>query len=40
MVNLVRRFKHRLLIRQIEELSPFQKALYKHISEATIKNRN
>ena len=35
MVNLVRRFKHYFLMRQLGEINPFQKALCNHISQAT-----
>ena len=40
MVNLVRRFKHRFLMRQFGELNPFQKALCNHISQATKPNKD
>jgi len=35
MVNFIRRFKYRFFLRQLDELTPFQKALCQHISQAT-----
>ena len=37
MLDLIRRFKYRLLRRQVHELTPFQTALVKHINQATNK---
>ena len=35
MLTLTRRFKHRLLLRQLQGMSPFQEMIISHIKKTT-----